>query len=91
MDNYQSSCALRDKEFNRILENGSENEITKMSPLDVLMLSKDIFTYSPIEFNDENIKKIESAGDNGVKITYKDDTYEFVYNALNVEDIKRLI
>ena len=91
MDNYQSSCALRDKEFNRILENGSENEITKMSPLDVLMLSKDIFTYSPIEFNDENIKKIESAGNNGAKITYKDDTYEFVYNALNVEDIKRFI
>ena len=91
MGNYQSSCTLRDKEFNRILENGSENEITKMSTLDMLMLSKDIFTYSPIEFNEENIKSIESAWGHGVKITYKDDTYEFVYNSLNIEDIKMLV
>ena len=91
MDNYKGSCAIRDKEFERILENGSENEIAKMSAIDMLMLSKDIFTYSPIEFNDNNIKKIESVWGNGAKITYNDDTYEFVYNALNIEDLKNFV
>jgi hypothetical protein len=91
MDNYERSCAFRDKEFNRILENGAEGEITKMSTLDMLMLSKDMFTYTPIEFDKEAIKTVEMLEDNGVKITYNDDTYEFVYNALNIEDLKMIL
>lgn len=91
MDNYERSCAFRDKEFNRILENGAEGEITKMSTLDMLMLSKDMFTYTPIEFNKEVIKTVEMLEDNGVKITYNDNTYEFIYNALNIEDLKLLL
>jgi len=91
MDNYERSCSLRDKEFNRILENGAENEIAKMTTLDMLMLSKDFFTYSPIEFNKDAIKSVEMLDNNGVKITYNDDTYEFIYNALNIEDLKLLL
>ena len=91
MDNYEKSCAFRDKEFNRILENGAEGEITKMSTLDMLMLSRDMFTYSPIEFNKDAIKNVEMLENNGVKITYNDDTYEFIYNALNIEDLKLLL
>ena len=39
MDNYTRSCAIRDEEFNRILENGSANEIASLSVLSMLMLS----------------------------------------------------
>lgn len=91
MDNYEKSCALRDKEFNRILENGSENEITKMSTLDMLMLSKDFFTYSPIELDKEDIKSLSITESGGIIITYNDDTYEMVYNTLNIEDLKMLL
>ena len=91
MDNYERSCAFRDKEFNRILENGTGGEIAKMSTLDMLMLSRDMFTYSPIEFNKDAIKSVEMLENNGVKITYNDDTYEFIYNALNIEDLKLLL
>ena len=91
IDNYERSCAIRSKEFNRILENGSEDEITKMSTLDMLMLSKEFFTYSPKEYDKNNIKQITMSESGGVKITYNDDTYEFVYNPLSIEDIKLLL
>jgi hypothetical protein len=89
MDNYVQSCAIRDKEFNRILENGSESEIEPMSALDMLMLSKCMFTYSPIEL--ENITDVKLTNNKGAQVTYNDGTMEIIYNQLNIEDMKILL
>jgi hypothetical protein len=89
MDNYIQSCSIRDKEFNRILENGSENEIEPMSALDMLMLSKCMFTYSPIEL--ENITDVKLTNNKGAQVTYNDGTMEIIYNQLNIEDMKILL
>lgn len=91
MDNYIRSCAIRDKEFNRILENGFKDEVTPLSMLDMLMLPKAIFTYSPREYNKDNIETITMNEDKSVTIKYKNDSYEIVDNPLSIEDLKLLI
>lgn len=85
---YERSRAIRDKEFNKILENGSENEITPLSLYDMMMLHKDFFTYVPTIIEKENIKKITLNEDKTVFITYKDDTLEMIDNKLVIEDLK---
>ena len=40
ISNYERSRAIRDKEFNRILENGSQDEITPLSIYDMMLLHK---------------------------------------------------
>lgn len=82
---------LRDKEFNKILENGFNFKIEKLSPLDMLFLSEDIFTYVPLERKKEDIEKMEMAPEGGIRIVYKDGSFEFVYNALNIEELKLLL
>ena len=91
ISNYTQSCAIRDREFNRILENGSQNEITPLSIYDMMMLHKALFTYVPKTYDKENIKKITMNDDKSVFITYKDDTMEIVDNPLQIEDLKTIL
>lgn len=87
MDNYQKSCEMRDKEFERILNNGLDNnDIPPLSMLDVLMISKDMFTYVPKEF--KNIKKAIMNEDKTTFVTYEDNSMELIENQLNIEDLK---
>ena len=88
INSYDNSMKIRNEEFNKILENGFQGKIEKLSPLDMLFLPEDMFTYSPINFSKEEMKKVDILPNNGVKITYKDGTLEFVYNMLNIEDLK---
>lgn len=89
--NYEQSCAIRDKEFNRILEDGSQNDITPLSMYDMMLLHKALFEYAPKIFEKENINKISMNEDNTVFITFNDGSMEVLDNALNIEDIKILI
>lgn len=89
--NYEQSCAIRDKEFNRILEDGSQNDITPLSMYDMMLLHKALFEYAPKIFEKEDINKISMNGDNTVFITFNDGSMEVLDNALNIEDIKILI
>ena len=89
--NYEQSCAIRDKEFNRILEDGSQNDITPLSMYDMMLLHKALFEYAPKIFEKEDINKISMNEDNTVFITFNDGSMEVLDNALNIEDIKILI
>lgn len=91
IDNYIQSCTIRDKEFNRILEDGSKDEITPLSIYDMLLLSKDFFTYLPKTFEKENIKNISMNEDHSVFITYNDDSMELIDNKILIEEIKMLL
>jgi hypothetical protein len=95
MVNYNQSCAVRNKEFNRILEYGLANEINKMSEsdissLDMLMLPKCIFEYAPLDIIKSRVDKIEILDSGDAQIKYKDGTMEIVTNELNIEDLKAL-
>lgn len=89
--NYEQSCTIRDKEFNRILEDGSQNDITPLSMYDMMLLHKALFEYTPKIFKKENINKISMNEDNTVFITFNDGSMEVLDNALNIEDIKALL
>ena len=91
MDNYGVSCAIRDKEFDRILEDGSETDITPLSIYDMMMLSKSLFTYAKKDIDKDKVSKISMNEDKTVFITYKDNSMELIENALQIEDIKVLI
>ena len=91
MDNYVQSCAIRDKEFDRILENGSENDITPLSIYDMMLLSKGFFTYSHKDIEKDKVDKISMNEDKTVFITYKDGSMEAVENPLQIEDLKILV
>jgi len=91
MDNYIQSCAIRDKEFDRILEDGSENTITPLSVYDVMFLSKCFFTYTHKDIEKDKVEKISINEDKTVFITYKDGSMEVIDNPLNIEDLKILL
>lgn len=91
IDNYVQSCTIRDKEFNRILEDGSKDEITPLSLYDMMLLSKDFFTYVPKTFEKENIKNISMNEDHSVFITYNDNSMELIDNKILIEEIKMLL
>ena len=91
MDNYIQSCAIRDKEFNRILEDGTENQITPLSVYDMMLLSKHFFTYTHKDIDKDKVSKISMNEDKTVFITYKDGSMELIDNPLSIEDIKVLI
>jgi hypothetical protein len=88
MDNYTRSCAIRDKEFDRILESGSKDDITSLSVLSVLMLSKALFEYVPKDIDKDNIVDIKMNEDKSVFIKYKDGTMEMIDHPLVIEDLK---
>ena len=56
-NDYENSCTIRDKEFNRILENGTQDDIKSISKMNGLLLDKSLFTYTPKEFNKDDIEK----------------------------------
>jgi hypothetical protein len=91
MDNYVQSCAIRDKEFDRILEDGSENTITPLSVYDVMFLSKCFFTYMHKDIEKDKVEKITMNEDKTVFVTYKDGSMEVIDNPLNIEDLKILL
>ena len=91
IDNYVQSCAIRDREFGRILEDGTEDEITPLSMYDMMFLSKAFFNYVPKDIERENVKSISMNEDHSVFITYTDDSMELVDNPLNIEDLKILL
>lgn len=90
ISDYKHLCSIRDKEFNRILENGTKNEITPLSMCDMLFLSKDMFNYIPKTIDKTNIKKITMNKDKTVFITYNDDSMEMIDNAIIIEELKSL-
>ena len=79
------------KEFNRILEDGSKDEITPLSIHDMMFLSKAFFDYVPKIIEKESVKDISMNEDNSVFITYNDDSMELIENPLNIEDLKILV
>lgn len=91
IDNYKQSCIIRDKEFNRILEDGSTDMITPLSIYDMLFLSKALFTYIPKDIKKEDVKNISMNEDHSVFITYADDSMELVENPLAIEELKLLL
>jgi len=91
ISNYTQSCTIRDKEFSRILENGSQNDITPLSLYDMMLLHKAFFTYVPKIYDKDNIKKITMNEDKSVFITYQDESMEMIDNALQIEDLKLLL
>ena len=90
MADYQKSCTIRNKEFDRILETSDENGLGPMTTLDMLFIHKDLFSYYPKEIDKENVKEIKMNEDKSVVITYKDDSREFITNKLIIEDLKLL-
>ena len=91
ISNYKHSCSIRDKEFKRILEDGSKNDITPLSLYDMMFLSKDMYDYTPKYIDKEKIKKVTMNEDKSVFITYQDDTMEIIDNSLQIEDLKLLL
>jgi hypothetical protein len=96
MANYTQSRAVRDKEFNRILENGFANVVpnkvsSEISTFDMLILPKCMFDYTPLDINKEDIDEIKMLESGDVKIKYKDGTNEIVVNELAIEDLKMLL
>ena len=88
ISNYKQSCSIRDKEFKRILEDGSKDDITPLSLYDMMFLSKHLFEYVPKIIDASNIKSIKMNEDKTAFITYKDDSMEMVENILQIEDLK---
>lgn len=89
--NYEQSCTIRDKEFNRILEDGSQNDITPLSMYDMMLLHKALFEYAPKILEKEDINKISMNEDNTVFITFNDGSMEVIDNPLAIEDLKILL
>ena len=88
ISNYIQSCSIRDKEFKRILEDGSKDSITPLSIYDMMFLSKHLFDYVPKTIDADKIKKITMNEDKTAFITYEDDSMEIVENMLQIEDLK---
>ena len=90
VSDYEKSCSIRDKEFDRILETSDESGLGDMTTLDMLLIHKDLFSYYPKEIDKENVNEIKMNEDKSVVITYKDDSREFITNKLIIEDLKLL-
>ena len=88
MDNYTRSCAIRDEEFNKILENGLNEDIASLSVLSVLMLSPSLFDYCPKDIEKNSIDSITMNEDKSVFIKYIDGSVEMVDHPLIIEDLK---
>ena len=91
LGDYEKSCAIRDKEFDRILETCDKGGLERMTILDVLFISKWLFDYIPKEIDKENVKDIKMTESGGVQITYNDDSIEMIYNPLNIEEVKLIL
>ncbi len=89
--NYKESCNVRDKEFERILENGDYNEIKPLSMSDMMLLSKSMFTYVPKDLDIDKIEGITLNASKTLTITYKDGSIEIIENPLNIEDLKMYV
>jgi len=88
MDNYTRSCAIRDEEFNKILENGLNEDIASLSVLSVLMLSPSLFDYYPKDIDKNSVDSITMNEDKSVFIKYIDGSIEMVDHPLIIEDLK---
>ena len=91
MEDYGKKNQIRENEFNRILQNGTLREVEALTSLDMLFLSKWLFTYIPIDFENKPIQKASLNQDNTVIVTYEDGTMEIIENPLNIEDLKQYI
>lgn len=91
LDDYENSVTHRDDEFNRILEVCPENRIEALSALDMLFISEDMFTYEERVIPREKVNGLLLTPGNGLKICYKDGSFEFVYNKLVIEDLKMIM
>ena len=91
MDNYARSCKIRDEEFNKILQNGLNEDIAPLSMLDVLLISKAFFTYVPKEFNKGDIDEITMNEDKSVFVKHTNGSIEVIDNPLTIEDLKILL
>jgi hypothetical protein len=95
MANYTQSCAIRDKEFNRILEYGLADEVKKsdsdISAFDMLLLPMCIFDYSPNDIIKDDVKDIKMLESGDAQILYNNGTREIVTNKLNIEDLKMFL
>lgn len=91
VDNYTRSCAIRNEEFNRILENGVADSIESLSVSSMLMLPKALFTYVPKYIDKSKVENISMNEDKSVFIKYKDGTVEMIDNQLLIEDVKILL
>lgn len=88
MDNYTRSCAIRDEEFNKILENGLNEDIASLSVLSVLMLSPSLFDYCPKDIEKNSVDSLTMNEDKSVFIKYIDGSVEMVDHPLIIEDLK---
>ena len=90
LDNYRVSCHVRDKNFQKILENGTD-ELKEKSINDMMFISKAMFTYVPKDYTKEDIKTITMNEDKSIFITFNDDSMELIDNPLIIEDLKILL
>ena len=91
MENYERSCELREAEFNKILENGFNENTSLLSVLSILMLPRELFEYTPKYIDKDKIKTITLNEDKSAFIKYNDDTLEMIENSLQIEDLKILL
>lgn len=61
------------------------------STFDMFMLHKDQFTYTPKEWNMDDIKEFYLDKYNNLILIYKNETTEYIKNVLNIEDFKKLL
>ena len=89
---YKESCKLRDKEFDRILNNTyTLKDIATSAMMTMLLIPKWFFTYVPIEYNKDEISSVEMNKDDTVFVKYKDGSREIIENPLSIEDLKLIL
>ena len=89
---YKESCKLRDKEFDRILNNTyTLKDIATSAMMTMLLIPKWFFTYVPIEYNKDEISSVEMNKDGTVFVKYKDGSREIIENPLSIEDLKLIL
>ncbi len=86
-DGYEKSVKAREEMF----ENYPSERINNLSVLDMLFISDDMFTYVPREIEKEKVEGFMLTPGNGLKIYYKDGSFEFIYNKLVIEDLKTIM
>ena len=91
VNNYEDSCAVRDREFNRLLESGNADEIRDISEMNSLLLHKALFTYVPKEFTKDKVVGATMNEDKSVFVKYSDGTIEVIENELEIEDLKKVL
>lgn len=84
---YEKSKKTRDKIINKIISGEYKILFSEFTTYDALFISKQFFDYKKIDFNKDDIESVTKEN-NFVKVKRKDNTFQWIGNALNIEDLK---